>query len=195
MRPSHSAIVPRESAPTTSPIEAKFGPCHGRYRRAWLIGLTILAPILALRLGCDVLESYYIAMGRRIASAVLRPPPIPRPPAAVDDPYETGYALGRREAAEELAKATASLYVAGLRFARSDPDTGLPCKHVAGCVIDASTEGRISGHNDAIREQIKASSLVITPFSPYEGLLVSARAAILIPRWERPPIFLQERRK
>src|SRR3954470_107452 len=156
MTRSCNAIVRRESAQAPSPYKAKFGPYDARYHRARLIGLTILAPILALRLGCDVLEWYYMALSRRIASAVLRPPPIPRPPAAVEDPYEAGYALGRAEAAEELAKCKTSLYVAGFPLGRSDPDTGLPCKYVAGCVIDERTEGRISGHNDAIREQISA---------------------------------------
>ena len=185
------AFFPRESAPASSPIAAKLGPRYSPYRRAWLLGATILAPILALRLGCDVLEWYYTRVGRRIALAVLRPPPVPRnPPPAIENPYEAGYARGRSEAVEELAKGSASLYVAGLLIpVRFDRHMGLSLNYVAGCVIDERTEGRILGHNDAIREQLDAAGLAASLYSPWEGMLARARAAILMPRWERPSML------
>jgi hypothetical protein len=130
------------------------------YRRAGLLALAALLPVLGSNLGLVALERYGADLGRRTGPAPSRPKtPRPPAPAAVADPYEAGHARGRAEAYVELALGTPCLYGYGFPGNVTDARTGLPYKWVAGCVIDERILGRVDGHNAAIRSYFGDTSL------------------------------------
>jgi hypothetical protein len=70
--------------------------------------------------------------------------------------YQHGYALGRREADEQWATQSATLYVYGLRdrYDGLDSETGLTWEAIAQCIVTSEAEGRAAGHNTRIRDLI-----------------------------------------
>ena len=70
--------------------------------------------------------------------------------------YQQGYRAGRTEAEAEWAAGTPSYYITGDGsyglIGELDPETGLPCKPIAGCIVDDHIWGREEGHNRRIRE-------------------------------------------
>ncbi len=94
--------------------------------------------------------------------------------------YRAAYKEGRAEADRELRDQRPTLYTAGLResfFNNLDRETGLPYSGF-GCVIDNEEMGTIEGHNDRIRESIKAHGIPKGSFKPWEKELFGLRAYV-----------------
>ena len=83
-------------------------------------------------------------------------------------------------------RGVASLYAWGLSLpGRSfDEFTRLEFKNVIGCVVDERSAGRVTGHDDAIVEQLDAVGLVSGLFNPWEGSIARARAVYVLRRHE-----------
>lgn len=94
--------------------------------------------------------------------------------------YRAGYREGQAEADREFRDQRPTLYTAGLReswFDNLDRETGLPYCNF-GCVVDDRLMGRVEGHNDQIRESIKAHGLPKGSFKPWEKELFGLRAYV-----------------
>jgi len=74
--------------------------------------------------------------------------------------YRQGYAEGVKEARQEIANKTMTLYMSGthpvpIPESFKDAETGLPVKFIAGCIVTDKDTGRLEGHNKIILEHIK----------------------------------------
>jgi hypothetical protein len=66
--------------------------------------------------------------------------------------YQEGYAAGVKEAKQEMANKTMTLYRYGTHPVPvpknlKDAETGLPVKFIAGCLVTNKDTGRLKGHN------------------------------------------------
>ena len=73
--------------------------------------------------------------------------------------YRAAYALGGEEATQELRDGRATIYAYGLLRDSLDRETGLRFEAIAGCCVDDAILGRAAGHNDRIKEHIRAHGL------------------------------------
>ena len=77
--------------------------------------------------------------------------------AVADAPLDReAYSAGVRAAEESLCEGAPVIYVAGLVQAGRDPETGLPLRSVAGCVVFGSQRTFIAAHNNTIRSRLRA---------------------------------------
>jgi hypothetical protein len=80
--------------------------------------------------------------------------------------FRNGYKQGVAEAEKELKEGRPTLYLSGLQMSLEhlDKETGLPYRVIAGCVVDDGIVGREQGHDETIREHIKAHGLPASSF-------------------------------
>lgn len=69
--------------------------------------------------------------------------------------YRRGYYQGMQEAFRELERGEFVLYGYGLKILSPDPETGLPIKGIAGCVVTDFIRGRADGHNYIIKKHLE----------------------------------------
>jgi hypothetical protein len=102
--------------------------------------------------------------------------------------YRSAYQQGRDEADKEVSNGVATLYSFGLRLSLDfvDRETGLPIDAIAGCVVDDSILGRALGHNERIREHIKAHGLPANSFKPWEKQLFGLKEYVGVQEKVKP---------
>jgi hypothetical protein len=71
--------------------------------------------------------------------------------------YLAGYKQGQQEAERELKEGRPTIYTYGLPlgFENRDPETGLPYRGIAGCMVNHHVVGRGAGHDDRIMTSIE----------------------------------------
>jgi hypothetical protein len=73
--------------------------------------------------------------------------------------YRKAYAAGIEEANAEIEADSMTIYTYGFGSIMPDrkdidQNTGLPCKHIAGCLVTDEILGRADGHNKRIMEHL-----------------------------------------
>jgi hypothetical protein len=92
--------------------------------------------------------------------------------------FEAAYKRGEAEADKEWEAGKATLFMCGLPWefgSLLDEETGLPLKPITGCVVDGETLGRVSGHNQRIRQFIAKGGVPKNTFKGWEKELLDLK--------------------
>jgi hypothetical protein len=95
--------------------------------------------------------------------------------------YREGYQQGKREAQSDMSSGKVYVYVYGYRnhLHNVDPDSGMICKAIAGCLVDNRTMGRANGYNDTVASWLARGNTPSNTYAEHKEWICGEAADVL----------------